>query len=129
MTKSFEQTFFDTLIKTLESQGVRIYPELPMRSVPYPFVSVGEVQMLPKSTSSTLLGKMFVTLDVWGERNQRKDISKIMEKTLQILRVVAVEGKRLCLNVNAVNSRILSDTSTTDILWHGVLQLEFNIIL
>lgn len=129
MDKSFEQQVFDGVILALRPLGVPIYPELPMKEVPYPFVVIGEVQIVPKATSSTLLGKVYVTVDVWAERKQRQKVSTITTIIYRYASEILLNGKKLRLATNGCNSRILSDTSTKSTLWHGIVQLEFDITI
>lgn len=127
--KPFEQQIFDGIIRLFQKEGITTYPELPLKEVPYPFVVVSEVQIVPKATSSTLLGTVHVRLDIWGDRKQRVNVSSIVTRSYHIARLVPTEGKRLTLNTNASNGRILSDTSTQSVLWHGIVDLEYQIII
>ncbi|MBS4462819.1 MULTISPECIES: DUF3168 domain-containing protein [unclassified Facklamia] len=129
MKKPFEQQIFDGVIKLLKTLSVEVYPELPIKEVAYPFVAMGEVQITPKATWSTLLGKAFVTIDVWGDRKQRKSVSEVVSDVYSVLNVVSLGGKRLVLSVNTSSHRILSDNSTGSTLWHGIIFLEYNITI
>lgn len=128
MNKPFEQQIFDGVIRHLRSEGMTVYPELPLKEVPYPFAVVGEVQIVPKATLSRLLGKVFVTVDVWGGRRQRKDVSTFMTVVYRLLKQVDLDGCTLILDVSHSSGRTLADNSTNETLWHGIVSLEFNII-
>lgn len=129
MVKPFEQDVFDSIMKQLNNIGVKVYPELPAKGVPYPFISLGEVQIIPKQTSSALLGKVYVTVDVWGERKQHKQVSEITTKTYELANIIKLQSKKLVRQSNGASMRFLSDNSTTQQLWHGIVSLEFIITI
>lgn len=95
MSKSFEQDVFDRIFKQMATLGVSVYPELPAKEVAYPFVALSEIQIVPRQTSSALLGKVYVTIDVWGERQQRKRVSEIATKAYELVNLIELQSTRL----------------------------------
>lgn len=125
MPKALDQQLFDQLYRLIDFH-FKIYASLPQTEVPYPFVSLGEMQIVAKQTSSKRLGKAFATIHVFGE--QRIDVSSICQKIMEITRVIQLDTRYLKQVVNASSWRILEDDSTSATLWHGVILLEFNIL-
>lgn len=124
MMKLLNQQAFDAVFKVARTTGAPVYPELPAKEVPYPFISMGEVQYAPRSSSSALLGRVFVTLNVWGDRKQRLKVSELSEQVLYGCNFIGLETRNLVLDVGASEVRILSDNSTNNTLWHGVVTLN-----
>lgn len=128
MMKAIDQQLFDCLFKVSTSLGCDTYPILPQEEVPYPFVVIGEVQVLPRASTYRLYGKLFVTIDVWGTDSQRKKVAEICEKIMLSSNYLIIGNRKASLNINASNQRILADNSTSSTLWHGVLHLEFYLV-
>lgn len=128
MTKSIDQHLFDALYKLSDKLGYDTHPVLPQEEVDYPFVVIGEIQFLPRYSTYRLYGKAFATIDVWGTEGQRKKVAEICEKIMLSSGYLVVGDRKVSLDLNASNQRILTDNSTATTLWHGVLNLEFNLI-
>lgn len=124
MIKAVDQQLFNGIYKALANE-FDVHVVLPDEDEPYPFVVIGEIQVLPKHTFSGMLAKFSVTLDIWGSVNQRGLVSRMSERSLELLNYLKLESFSVSLNPNETNFRILRDDSTQAVLWHGVLQLEF----
>ena len=125
--KSIDQQVFDAVYQLSDGLGYSTYIELPDSRTAYPFVVMGEVQVVPVSTLSGMLGRVFVTLDVWGTLNERLEVSTICQQLLRQANYLEMQTLDATLHANASTVRILRDDSTQSVLWHGVLSLEFNL--
>lgn len=128
MDKPFEQQIFDGAIRLLKQSQITVYPELPMKEVQYPFINMGDVQILQKVTSSGTLGTVHVSFHVWGERKQRQKVSSVLSNVSKWMNVIQLERQKLILVDRGSSQRILSDSSTQTILWHGIVDLEYKIV-
>lgn len=116
------QEIFDLIFKRVEELGYRCYPFLPKEGTDYPFVVVGEVQMLPKATKSFSVGEVNIFVHVWTDKTSRK-------KCQDMVRQVALACHKFtsphCWLLLSGNDRIIADNSTNDTLWHGILDLRY----
>ena len=126
MKKSVDQAF-DAIYKVSDALGYSTYVELPDAKEPYPFVVLGEVQIIPLATMSGMLGRVVATIDVWGTSDSRREVASMCQSLLVNSNYLAMQTIDASLDANASNFRILRDDSTDSVLWHGVLSLEFNL--
>lgn len=133
--KTLDQALFDAIGKTITGLGYRWYPSLPDQNASYPFVAMGEIQVKRLQTYYKLLGKAYVTINVWGSYKQRRKVAEMIESIeLAILRL-EVNKRMLVQNRKYTDSRILADNvsdnrvggSSSTTMWHGLLFLEFYI--
>lgn len=127
MKKSVDQQAFDAIYKVSDALGYSTYVELPDAKEPYPFVVLGEVQIIPLATLSGMLGRVVATIDVWGTSDSRREVASMCQSLLVNSNYLAMQTIDASLDANASNFRILRDDSTDSVLWHGVLSLEFNL--
>lgn len=127
MIKELDQELLDYLIpKIKEVIGFNIYPALPPSTMTYPFAVIQEIQIIPLSTMDRLLGTAHLRIDVWGNKNDRPKVSKMIGQIRKLSNYIELSNRKISYKLD--NSRIMPDNSTQDLLWHGVLQLELNII-
>lgn len=127
MKKSVDQQAFDAIYKVSDELGYSTHVELPDAKEPYPFVVLGEVQIIPLATLSGMLGRVVATIDVWGTSDSRREVASMCQSLLVSSNYLAMQTIDASLDANASNFRILRDDSTDSVLWHGVLSLEFNL--
>lgn len=127
MKKSVDQQAFDAIYKVSDALGYSTYVELPDAKEPYPFVVLGEVQIIPLATMSGMLGRVVATIDVWGTSDSRREVASMCQSLLVNSNYLAMQTIDASLDAKASNFRILRDDSTESVLWHGVLSLEFNL--
>lgn len=126
--KAIDQQLFDALYLLADGEGFDVYDYLPLDDVPYPFVVIGEIQVLPRQVKHKTLGRLVVMVDIWAHRDNRSEISEISERLMEIFSSwIILESRRVKLHISASNKRVLSDTTTDLPLWHGILELEFRI--
>ena len=127
--KTLDQELIDKLhdLSKLELK-YDTYLALPSDKASYPFVLIGGTQLVPKQTSSKVLGKLHITVYVWGARNQRRKIS-LMAETIRVnARQIKLGTRDLKQVVNASGPRIREDNSTGSTLYQAILDLEYNIL-
>ena len=75
MRKSPDQSLYDALFKASIDLGYHTYTHSPEAGTSYPFVRIGDVQLVPIPTKSFLLGHLYASADVWGDGKSRKTVS------------------------------------------------------
>lgn len=126
--KAIDQQLFDALYLLADGEGFDVYDYLPLDDVPYPFVVIGEIQVLPRQVKHKTLGRLVAMVDIWAHRDNRSEIAEISERLMEIFSSwIILESRRVKLHISASNKRVLSDTTTDLPLWHGILELEFRI--
>lgn len=121
-----DQELLGYLIKKIkEKTGFEVYPTIPDASAPYPFVAIGEIQIIPSRTKDKLLGVISVRVDVWGKKNHRVEVSEIIGKIRALSSEIPLNYR--ILTYKSDNSRVMEDRSTSDLLWHGIIFLELAI--
>lgn len=125
-----DQLLYDYLFqKSLES-GYKTYDYLPLENdnVPYPFVIIGGVQIIPDADKSSVSGQLTVSVDVWGSSEQRFEVSKMMNDLFfQASQPFKLMNCSVFLIRNSSDMQIIQDTSVPNIvLNHGILSLVFN---
>lgn len=121
MNKSKDQLLYDLIFQNLIEQGYDVYDFLPPVEVKYPFIHLGEVSMQPIPTKSVWLGEAEIIINVWGSGNDRKKVSDIMNKIIKENTSFSI----FMLIPSRTNLRILRDNTTSNNLWHGIINLTY----
>lgn len=128
-----QQELFSALLvklkKELESKGVGVYDTfLPGEETSYPYVYVGNSQLVDDYGNKTMiLGSITQVVDVWHNNpRKRGELSEIMMIVKNVARQIN-RTNNFAFQIKDINQRILPDTSTSEPLMHGVLELDFRI--
>ena len=128
-----QQELFSALLvklkKELESEGVNVYDTfLPSEGTPYPYVYIGNSQLVDDYGNKTMiLGSITQVVDVWHNNpRKRGELSEIMMIVKNVARQIN-RTNNFAFQIKDINQRILPDTSTSEPLMHGVLELDFRI--
>lgn len=126
--KGPDQIVYDHVYRLVQSIGYEPYLFNPPSSTPYPFVQLGQIQIVPKATKSFMIGDAYLMVDVWGNRFDRKKISDISTKLIEIAGRdrYSAEGLQLHLNPDNSSFEVMPDNSTNDPLWRSRISLMFN---
>ena len=127
MSKTPDQSIYDYLKRIGEKSGEKVYIFNPPAGTAYPFIQLGSIQIIPTATKSRLIGKAYATVDVWGDRNNRKIVSDLATYILeQAGRYSSTdEGLQIMLDQNESSIEIMTDASTNDPLWRARISLAF----
>lgn len=122
--KSAEQQFYDMCFSTSNKLGYKTYPSKPLEDVPYPFVEMGETLEIFNVTKSKILGKVSITIHVWGSGEDRYLISTMCNNLLHEMQRVRETGSFFWkTNINECHTQIIQDISTGTALWHGIIDV------
>lgn len=126
MSNPYLETF-NHVIDVSKQCGYATFDYLPDENEHYPFVFVGAQNNTDIYTKTRVLGRTTIQLDVYGGYKQRQQVSDMLEKLLGcILQRNATENFKYVLYNS--DSRIVSDISTDEPLWHGILNVELKIL-
>lgn len=117
------------LEKALKSKGVNVYDTfLPSEGTPYPYVYIGNSQLVDDYGNKTMiLGSITQVVDVWHNNHRKRgELSEIMMIVKNVARQIN-RTNNFAFQIKDINQRILPDTSTSEPLMHGVLELDFRI--
>ncbi|EKB54462.1 DUF3168 domain-containing protein [Facklamia hominis] len=121
-----DQLLFDEVFIVSTSLGYKTYDTLPDLAESYPFVVLEEVQVAPRGTKSKMIGRVFMTISIWCDGNDRGLASDMMNAILlNCMNISESDGIRFMAVPSGCGTRMLEDTSIGKSLWHGVVELEF----
>lgn len=130
--KSPQQELYDHVGGYSQSLGYDTYDHLPMQSenAPYPFVQVDGVTTVPVPTKTAIGAELNLTLNVWGNQEQRLDVDTMANKLLMVVsQRFQTEHYRFKGVMGGSSVQIMQDTSVPDtILNHAIVQLKFRLI-
>ena len=125
-----QQELFSVLLVKLkekyEDTRIGVYDTfLPPKETPYPFIYLADSIQNDQKNKTTNFGTITQTIHVWHNNpRQRGTLSKILLEIKNLCYKIE-ETTNFGWNLTNVNQRILSDTTTSEPLMHGVLELEF----
>ena len=110
-----DQFIFDKAYSILKTIGVKIYTYKQMNDVGYPFIEMSNMDTDRTVTKSGSLQTVNLSIDIWGLAEKRRELTNIKASVIDIL------TKNFQVKESEIEDRILTDTSTTDVLLHGIL--------
>lgn len=119
------QQIFDAIYKASDGLGYRTYDFKPMNEVGYPFVELGNAQIVPLPTKTTILGRVVIQVNIWGLGTRRREVSDMTNRLYTAIRKIKHTDSLLwSVDVEASNIEIRQDTTTNTPLYRGILDLE-----
>ena len=127
-----EQELYDYFYAFSQSAGYKTYDHLPMQkeNAPYPFVIVGDIQVVPTATKTSLNGNVLITIDIWGDKKQRLTVSDMGEHFFcAAIGQVLTDDYRFYGRVEDQSKEFTQDQSVLDtVLNRATLILNLNIL-
>lgn len=106
--------------------GYDTYDSLPMNNVDYPFIVVDDIQSLAVNYKTQMVGRVTVTVHVWGTSDMRAEVSDAIDKFM-LLHEIKSDNYEFKARFNENNFQILNDASVENTqLIHGVATLVFD---
>lgn len=125
--KEPDQAIHDEVFRCLIDTGYQVYTSLPSEDVVYPFVVMGLTRTLPRATKTRLIGDVRMDIHVWNVIDDRLWVSETIGAIRSICgQIRQTEGRQWFLKTSP--SDIVKDTSTDEVLYHGILELQFRFI-
>ena len=121
-----QQELFTQLKLMIEALGYSVYDgSLPPKDTPYPFVYLGESQLMDVANKTAVFGSVTQTIHVWNDDpKKRGTVSAMMLAIKQKARALEHTGN-FAWNLLNVMQRILPDNTTKQPLLHGILELGY----
>ena len=130
--KSPEQSLFDYFYSLSESHGLPTFDYLPAESeTPYPFVYIGQTQTQGQNNKYSRSDHIFLTIDVWGSKKQRKTVSEIADGLFNcaIGRIKTAEYEFYGRS-NQQSKHMMIDTSVPNTVYQrGHIEIEMEVVL
>lgn len=132
MIFSPQTELFNYFYSYCDDSGMNTYDHLPTESenAPYPFVLIGNNQLVPDGTKYALNGTISQTIDIWNLADDRATTSKILEDIYhQALICTHTQSYNLAFNKKRSETQMVTDTNVQGVsLLHGILDLKFDIL-
>ena len=121
---------YEYIFKKCEEMGFDTWDHLPLDSedAPYPFVIVGEQQKTPSITKLSVGGTFYVTVHIWGSRQQRKQVHQMAAQVERLTYNPAFRTEHYLFTGRpglVDNQIMIDDTIENTLLWHGVITMAF----
>ena len=128
-SKTPDQYLYDLIFSTALDLGYTIYDFNPPLGTPYPFVRIGNVQVVPQATKSWLLGNFYVDVDIWGDSTDRRTVSDMAQAVFKAAGTYykSSSGYALALVPGMSGIQIRTDTTTDQDLWRAMISLTFKL--
>ena len=111
--------------------GFSTYDHLPLENedAKYPFVNIGDVQQLNVANKTAIGAELHITINVWGNNEERFDVAKITEQLAELAnQVLLTTHFRFVGRPSRTDKQIITDTIVPDtVLKHGILMLVFSL--
>lgn len=130
--KSPQQELYDYVGYQSELMGYDTYDHLPMESenADYPFVQIGDINIVPLPNKSAISAELNLTVNVWGNQDQRLVIDTMANSLLMVVSTrFKTEHFRFRGMLSGSSVQMLRDTSIPETtLFHAIVQMKFRLI-
>ncbi|MFR9207030.1 MAG: hypothetical protein ACLVKR_01335 [Lachnospiraceae bacterium] len=118
-----QQEIFIIYENTLKQMGYDVYDgSLPPENTPYPFIYLGDFSQSDVMHKNAVTGFVYPTIHVWHNNiDQRGTVSKILFDIKKVI-YQTEETTNYEWIIQSLDDRIISDTTTTTPLLHGVVE-------
>lgn len=128
---SAEQELYDWVFgKCLEITD-EVFDYLPPEDedVVYPFIYVGNISKVASGTMTSSGGMFTVDVDVWGSRKQRREVSELTDRVMQILNTdKKTEHYTFHAYAGEQKASLMLDTSVPNTVFHrGAITFTFRL--
>ncbi|WP_082234971.1 hypothetical protein [Halobacillus massiliensis] len=122
------QLFNEVFIQSLELGYQTVdYAAQGENGIHYPFVHVSEsISDDVINNKEIITGRLSQTIHVWGYANDRDKFSNMVFQLKQRLRGLT-RLSNYFVNIEALNSNAVFDSTTDDDLLHGIIQVEYEL--
>ena len=121
-----DQELYDTLFQLSQSLDYPTYDSPPQKNTKFPVVVIGHTHLLPIPNKSQLIGRITATIHTWTLADNRSQASTIGNRLYQqAINLKQTKSYRLNSVLQGCQTRLLIDDSTDILLWHGIIELEY----
>ncbi len=130
--KSPQQELYDYVFVQSMNRGYDTYDHLPMQSenASYPFVTIEDAHLVPLPTKTTIGADINLTVNVWGNQEQRLTVDTIANSLLMVASSsFQTENYRYRGRMSGSDYQIIQDSSVPDtVLNHAIINLKFTLV-
>ncbi|WP_204123118.1 hypothetical protein [Lacticaseibacillus mingshuiensis] len=128
---TIDMELFSYYWQLVQSHGWPVYDHLPPQGQPvqYPFVMIGEIDTTSGGDKSALSGKVNLTIDVWGKREDRPTVSQIANGIfLASIGALRTQHFTFVGQKDAQQVQLMTDTSVANtVFFRGMVSIELTI--
>lgn len=103
-----------------------VYEKAPPKGTPYPFIWLGQTELLPDRNKSVIFANVIQTIRFYAKDSQRGTISQLMFDVENALRELK-ETDQSYIDLVRSNTTVLGEVDGNDNLYHGILEVEFKV--
>lgn len=126
-----EQELYDAIYTNCLVETNSVYDYLPQENeaVTYPFVYVGSIDVIASATNSGQGGTYTVSVDVWGTKEQRLEVSSLTDTLYkQACGWLETDNYKFYAFPNKQSKRLTQDTSVPNTVFNrGSLMLVYEL--
>src|SRR5699024_9989508 len=89
----------------------------------YPFVYVGEQFDNDRNTKSAIYGDVIQRIHIYHDYRKRSELTGMMDNLKREIRKLK-RADGFALNIKRINAQTLLDTSATEPLYHGIVEVN-----
>lgn len=121
-----QQELFTQLKIELEKIGYSVYDGfLPPKDTPYPFIYLGDSQLIDEVNKTAVFGSVLQTIHVWHNNPKQRGVVSNMALNIKTVCRQIKHTSNFAWFVRNINQQIIPDNTTNQPLLHGVLEVEF----
>jgi len=121
-----QQELFTAILVGLRQRGYDVYDGmLPPEGTPYPFIYIGDSQMLDDINKTAVFGTVTQTVHVYSNAPHKRGTLSTMLYEIKALCRGVEHTTHYAWGLINVNQRIIPDNTTKEPLLHGILELEY----
>lgn len=126
-----DQELYETVSDKLIENGMTWYSTLPdfketFTKMPYVYCGDVSLQLLPNKSS--LQGKVSITLNLFGRKEQRWQLSELQQKMYQLLLPISnTASYKVVIDPVVTVNTVTEENIDNATIWHGTLDLTYKI--
>lgn len=119
-----QQMLFTYLLTALRGKKYVVYDGMmPPEGTPYPFIYLGDSQVVDENRKQAVQGTIYQTIHIWHNNvRQRGTVSAMMLDIKAVCRQLEMQAGWL---LTECSSQILPDDTTDTPLMHGLIEVAF----
>lgn len=114
---------FNAIFKVSLALGYKTYDYLPAKEASLPFVYVGEQFDVDIATKSVIYGRVTQRVHLYGDYKKRLELTGMMDSLKREIRKLS-KTPNFYISVKRLNAQTLLDTTSTQPLLHGIIEIE-----
>ena len=120
-----QQDIYNAVYDVCDKLG-DVYEKSPPKGTPYPFIWLGQTELVPKRNKSVIFANVTQTIRFYAKDTQRGTISQLMFDVENALRELK-ETDQSYIDMVQSYTNVLGEDNGNDDLYHGILEVEFRV--